>query len=33
LFADGSKYTGEFLDNEISGFGDYYWSDGKIYKG
>jgi len=30
-FADGSRYEGEFLDNEISGYGEYYWSDGKIY--
>jgi len=33
LFADKSRYTGEFLENEISGFGEYYWQDGKVYKG
>ena len=32
-FADGSKYEGEFCDNEIEGQGVYYWPDGKIYKG
>ena len=28
-FADGSYYEGEFHTNEISGFGNYYWPDGK----
>ena len=32
-FADGSRYEGEFLDNEISGVGKYFWYDGKIYSG
>jgi len=32
-FADHSKYVGDFLDNEISGFGEYMWADGKTYKG
>jgi hypothetical protein len=33
FFVDGSKYDGEFKDNEIHGYGEYYWEDGKIYKG
>jgi len=32
-FADGSYYTGDFLDNEITGFGEYFWKDRKFYKG
>ena len=32
-FADGSYYQGQFQKNEISGFGNYYWPDGKSYAG
>ena len=32
-FGDGSKYIGLFDDNEISGYGEYYWNDLKVYKG
>lgn len=32
-FADGSKYVGNFVDNEICGYGEHYWNDGKTYKG
>jgi hypothetical protein len=28
-FADKSIYEGEFVMNEISGYGKYYWADGK----
>jgi hypothetical protein len=28
-FADGSYYEGEFKQNEICGYGNYYWPDGK----
>ena len=33
FFGDSSKYVGEFANNEISGYGEYYWVDLKIYKG
>ena len=26
-------YNGEFLDNNIDGFGTYTWSDGRVYTG
>jgi hypothetical protein len=32
-FADGSTYTGQFKNNEISGMGKYVWPDGKMYEG
>jgi len=32
-FADASKYTGFFANNEIHGYGVYEWSDGRVYKG
>ena len=32
-FADGSYYEGEFKQNEICGYGKYYWPDGKQYDG
>ena len=32
-FADKSYYKGEFAENEITGYGEYYWKDGKCYKG
>lgn len=27
FFGDGSKYIGLFDDNEISGYGEYFWND------
>ena len=31
--AGGSKYEGEFYDNDIEGTGEYSWPDGILYKG
>lgn len=33
LMRDGTAYTGEFHNGEISGNGVKQWSDGKIYQG
>ena len=33
IFKDGSKYEGEFKDNEAYGFGIFYSDDGDVYKG
>lgn len=33
LMRDGSAYTGEFQDGEITGMGVKSWPDGKIYMG
>lgn len=30
---EGSKYVGEFFDNEIEGWGRYDWPDGRVYCG
>jgi hypothetical protein len=30
---DGSKYSGDFNDGEITGNGLKTWADGKVYKG
>ena len=30
FFWDGSKYVGDFLDNEIQGYGEYTWTDNKV---
>jgi hypothetical protein len=32
-FTDGANYEGNFVDNEISGYGTYNWPDGRIYVG
>ena len=32
-FADGSKYSGEFVNNEYHGMGKFEWFDGKVYEG
>ena len=32
-WADGSKFEGEFLKNNIHGQGTYCWSDGRMYTG
>lgn len=33
LWADGTKYKGEFRENEITGTGRYDWTDGSYYEG
>ena len=33
IFQDGSYYEGQFKKNELSGYGNYSWSDGKFYAG
>ena len=30
---DGSKYEGEFMNNDLDGSGTYSWGDGRCYKG
>lgn len=30
---DGSQYTGEWIDDNIEGEGEYIWTDGKSYSG
>ena len=30
FFTDGSKYVGDFFDNEIQGYGEYTWTDNKV---
>jgi hypothetical protein len=32
-FADGSRYEGEFYNNDINGAGTYIWPDKRIYTG
>ena len=32
-WSDGSKYTGDFHNNNIHGKGVYEWSDGRRYEG
>ena len=32
-WSDGRKFTGEFLDNCNSGYGEMVWPNGKSYKG
>lgn len=32
-WADGSVYSGEWLDNRINGNGVYLWKDGRKYYG
>jgi hypothetical protein len=32
-FADGSCYEGEFINNDIQGYGTYHWPDKRIYIG
>ena len=33
ILRDGSKYSGDFKDGEITGTGLKTWTDGKVYKG
>lgn len=33
IWADGSIYEGEWLDNRINGSGIYIWKDGRKYYG
>lgn len=32
-WTDGTKYKGEFRENEITGKGQYIWADGSTYEG
>lgn len=32
-FEDGTKYIGEFVDNQVNGIGEFHWQEGKYYKG
>ncbi|CAD8129329.1 unnamed protein product [Paramecium sonneborni] len=32
-FADGSRYDGEFFQNDLHGEGTYIWPDNRVYKG
>lgn len=31
MFASGDFYIGEFKQNMLEGYGEYYWKDGNIY--
>ena len=33
FWPDGSKYTGDWVENHINGIGHYKWKDGKEYYG
>lgn len=33
IMRDGSKYSGDFKDGEITGTGLKTWTDGRVYKG
>ena len=33
VWADGSTYNGEWIDNKINGYGIYLWADGRKYYG
>lgn len=33
VFEDGHRYKGGYLDEKMSGYGEYYWPTGDIYKG
>ena len=30
---DGRQYTGEWLNGNMHGYGNYVWADGKVYEG
>ena len=32
-YPDGSRYNGEWKDNNMNGYGEFIWSDGKAYIG
>ena len=32
-FANRGVYSGNFVKNEIQGYGTYEWRDGRVYKG
>lgn len=32
-WANGSSYSGNWIENKIEGYGEYLWKDGKTYKG
>ncbi len=33
VFSDGSWYEGHFFENEIDGYGTYYWANEKKHEG
>ena len=33
VWGDGSQYVGDFDTNNIEGFGEYFWMDGRVFKG
>ena len=33
MWADGSTYDGDWVDNRIEGYGTYTWVDGRKYVG
>lgn len=33
MWADESKYTGDFFNNNIEGEGVYEWADGRMFEG
>ena len=32
-WADGRKYTGEYIDDKKKGYGEFVWPDGRCYRG
>lgn len=32
-YSDGREYVGNWLDDQMHGYGQFKWPDGKIYKG
>lgn len=33
IWATGSKYKGEYINDVKKGYGEMYWADGSIYRG
>lgn len=33
MFPDGRKYVGNYVYDKKEGYGEFFWLDGKIYKG
>lgn len=33
IWPEGKKYIGNYINNVRNGYGEYYYADGKIYKG
>jgi len=32
-WSDNRKYVGEYINDKKEGYGEFFWPDGKIYKG